>query len=104
MSLCISGHVEPRLVGQVEQERYSRLQPRRPDCAVGHDLGRELGRDSPTLCEQRALGEGEHLHREAQVDRQLEHEPLAVAPIRVGVPSTRSSDALSRVHAVPNTV
>ncbi len=34
--------------------------------------------DSVALGEPKALGEGEHLDRQADVDRQLEHEPLTV--------------------------
>ena len=54
-------NVEPGLVGQVEDERYARLQHRRADRAFSHHLGGELAVDPVAFGEEQALGEGKHL-------------------------------------------
>ena len=87
-------HVEPGLAGLVEHQRYAGLEHRRADRAFGHDLGGAVGIDPVTFGEQQPLGEGEHLYREADVDRELEHESLAALTDVLG----RSEDAQDRLE------
>jgi hypothetical protein len=70
--------VEPGLLGEVEQQRDARLEHRRADRSRHHYLGRELRLDPVALGEEQPLAECEDLHREADVDGELEHQPLAV--------------------------
>ena len=70
--------VEPRLFGEIENERGARLQHRGADRALGHHPGRDGRVDSGAGRQEQAFGVGEHLHGEADVDRELEGESLSV--------------------------
>ena len=73
------------VVGQVEHEGRARLQHRRPDWARGHDVEPRAGVD-PDRSASSSPREREHLHGQADVDRELEREALpVVADVRVGV-------------------
>jgi hypothetical protein len=56
----------------------ARLEHRRPNRAGAHDLGCELWVDSAAFGEQQAVAKGEGLHREADVDGELEQRASAV--------------------------
>ena len=71
-------HVEPRGLRQVEQEGDARLEHRRADRALAHDPRGESGIDAAALGQQQPFAEGQRLDREADVDRQLEQQALAV--------------------------
>jgi hypothetical protein len=71
-------HVEPSLLRQIKDKWSARLQHRRPDGALRHHGGGERGVDPGARGQQHTLGEREHLHGEADVDRELEHKPLPV--------------------------
>src|SRR3954463_14857354 len=69
---------EPGVVRQIEDERSARLQHGGADRAVRHDPQCQRAVDPRAGGEQQAFGQGEHLHGQADVDRELEHEPLPV--------------------------
>ena len=72
-------YVEPCFLGKVKHQRGAQLQHRGTDRACGHDLACECRGDAISLGEEQALGEGQHLHSQADVDGQLERQSLAVA-------------------------
>ena len=96
--------VEPRLVGGVKDERDAEFEHRRTDLAVGHHLGGEVGVDALSFGQQQSLRERERLHREADVDRELEHEPLPVIADMSRRPEHTEDrlDALVRVLLAPD--
>ena len=69
-------HVEPGLFGKVEDEGTAGLSIGEPIELSLITCDGELGVDSAALGEQHPLAEGEHLHREADVDRELEQQCL----------------------------
>src|SRR5919204_5499582 len=78
--LLHEAQVEPRLVGWIEEDRSARLEHRRADRALRHDLERPLPVEARSLREEESLGKREHLDGEADVDRELEDESVAVRP------------------------
>jgi len=72
-------HVEPGLLGQVQRQRRPRLEHRRADRAAGHHLGGQLWIDPAALGQQHAFAERLHLRGQADVDGQLQYQPLAVS-------------------------
>src|SRR5919106_2862258 len=76
--LAHEAHVEPGVLGEIEHEWGASLQHRRADRAAGHHLEGELAVDPVALRHQESLGEREHLHGQADVDRQLQDQTLPV--------------------------
>jgi hypothetical protein len=71
---------EPGLCGRVEDEGHTCLQHGGADSTARHHVEGESPVDTGPVGEQQTLGEREHLHDEADVDRELEHQPLPVRP------------------------
>ena len=66
--------------GRFEEQPGARLQHRRADRALGHDVDGEPAVDSGAFGQKQPLCEREHLHGQADVDRELQHEALPVLP------------------------